>query len=493
MKYIIGVDIGTSGTKAIAFTIDGTVLYSSHISYETISLHQGENEIDPEVLLDATVKTIARVFEKTGSKKSCVGISFSCAMHSLLVIDKNTKPLTNVITWADLRSKDYAKKLRDTPEGEKIYWHTGTPVHAMTPLCKLMWMKDHQPKIFHKAHKFISIKEYIWFRFFEKFQVDYSIASGTGLFDIRLFKWYKDALEMAGITEDILSTPVTTLHIETNLVKKYQNKMNLPDGLPFVIGGSDGVLANLGSGAIEPGELALTIGTSGAVRMTSPSPQHDAKKRIFNYILTENLYVSGGPANNGGNVIKWYVDNFMKKSKSRKDDLSKYLKEVADIPPGSNGLIFLPYVFGERAPVWDADAKGVFLRIQSNHTAQHFLRAVMEGVNLSLYEIGLSVEETIGPAKEIYASGGFIQSKLWLQMIADIFNKKVRVMNVADASAIGAAALGLLALGNISNLEQIKKMIKVTHTYNPNKKNRTAYMKNYSTFSQLYGILKGYM
>lgn len=489
MKYIIGVDIGTSGTKAIAFNISGTVIFSAHIAYNSIVPNPGENEIDANILLDATVKTIRRVIKNTDANE-CLGIAFSSAMHSIMAIDKDAKPLTNIITWADLRSKEYSEKIRDTQRGETIYERTGTPVHPMTPLCKLMWMKDHQPDIFSAAYKFISIKEFIWFHFFGKFQVDYSIASGTGLFDIRSFNWYKDALEVAGIRENNLSTPVSTLHIETELVKKYQKKMGLPLSIPFVIGASDGVLANLGSGAISAGELALTIGTSGAVRMASAQPKHDPKKRIFNYILTEQLYISGGPVNNGGNTIKWYVDNFMRKPTSRKKDFSTYVKEAASVPVGAGGLIFLPYLFGERAPIWDANAKAVFFGIQPNHDALHFLRAVMEGISLSLYQIGLSLEQTIGPAKKIYASGGFIQSSLWLQMIADIFNKEVLVMNVADASAIGAAMVGLLALGIIKDLAETKTMIKIQQTYVPDPSIHDSYMKNFPLFEKLYEKLK---
>ena len=490
MKFIIGVDIGTSGTKAIAFTSQGAIHYTAYLSYAPISPHAGENEIDPDILLDAVIKTIARVIKNTDANTDLVGVSFSCAMHSLVAVNSSCMPLTNVITWADLRSKSYAAKTRHTDLGKRIYEHSGTPIHPMSPLFKLMWLKDNQPDIFSKAYKFISIKEYIWFHLFEKFQVDYSIASGTGLFDILTFKWYPESLVAAGITVRHLSEPVSPLHMETSIAKKYKTRLRVPVGVPFIIGGSDGCLANLGSGAISAGEIALTIGTSGAVRMTSSKPKHDSQQRIFNYILTEQLYVSGGPVNNGGNAVKWYVENFMRKSASGKKDFSAFVQEAADIPVGSGGLIFLPYLLGERAPVWDANAKGVFFGIVASHTSRHFLRAVMEGISLSLYQIGLSVEQSIGPIEKIYASGGFIHSAAWLQMIADIFDKKVYVMNVADASAIGAAMLGLFSLGIIKNLEEIKNMIHIHHTYSPDKISHAIYMKNFSVFEGLYEKLK---
>jgi len=489
MEYIIGVDIGTSGTKAIAFTNSGLVLNSAYVSYPGISEHPGEQELNPVLLLDATIKTIADVIRDTGTK-GLSGICFSSAMHSLIAVDKSGTALTNVITWADLRSKLYAAKIKGTPAGKEIYERTGTPIHPMSPLCKIMWMKDNKPEIFNSAYKFISIKEYIWFHFFGNFSVDYSIASGTGLFDIYSCQWYEKALTMAGIRPDHLSTAVSPQHIETNLNNSYQLKMGLPAKTAFIIGGSDGCLANLGSNAIAPGEMALTIGTSGAVRMTSTSPKHDSKERIFNYILTESLYVSGGPVNNGGNTVKWYVENFMEKPGAGPKDFSTYMQVIDDIPAGSGGLIFLPYLYGERAPVWDANAKGVFFGILPNHTAKFFLRAVIEGISFSLYQIGLSLEETIGKIEKIYASGGFIQSTAWLQMIADIFNKDVYVMNVADASAIGAAIIGQYALGKIKNLEESRQMISVQKTYFPDEHRHSIYMKNFSVFERLYDKLK---
>ena len=176
------------------------------------------------------------------------------------------------------------------------------------------------------------------------------------------------------------------------------------------------------------------------------------KERIFNYILTEGLYVSGGAINNGGIAVKWYVDNFMPKNGTSPKDFSSMVEETEKINPGSEGLIFLPYLLGERAPVWNADAKGVFFGIYSGHTAQHFLRSVIEGISFSLYQIALTLEEIITPVKKIYASGGFIHSSIWLQMIADIFNKEVCVTNSADASAVGAAIMGLYALKEIPDL-----------------------------------------
>src|SRR5450631_4016879 len=164
MQYIIGIDIGTSGTKAIAYASGGQVLSSAYESYSAISLHQGEHELDPEVLLEAVVKTVNQILKKSESQSRVCGLSFSCAMHSLIAVDKNGTALTRAMTWADLRSKEFAAKLKNTNIGRNIYEHTGTPIHPMSPLCKIIWLKEKEPDIFQNTDRFISIKEYIWFR-----------------------------------------------------------------------------------------------------------------------------------------------------------------------------------------------------------------------------------------------------------------------------------------------------------------------------------------
>ena len=351
-------------------------------------------------------------------------------------------------------------------------------------------LREKKPEIFAETQKFISIKEYIWYHFFEKFQVDYSIASGTGLFDIRSLNWCEDALAVAGLSADRLSDPVSPTHIGKGITKAYERKLGLTKEIPFIIGANDGCLANLGSGAIKSGDLAVTIGTSGAVRMVSEHPSHDEKERIFNYVLTDHMYVTGGAINNGGVAIKWYVENFMGKNAEGSRDFSAVVAETDSIVPGSEGLIFLPYLLGERAPVWDADAKGVFFGIYAGHTSLHFLRSVIEGISFSLYQIAQLLEEIVAPIERIYASGGFIQSVSWLQIMADIFNKDVYVTYNADASAIGAAILGFYALGEIDSLQRSENFIQIQQSFHPIEKNHRTYMKNFSIFAVLYEKLK---
>lgn len=491
MQIIIGIDIGTTNTKAVAFTDAGEVLGSAGASYPVSSDAGGRHELDPDQLMEAVVAVLKEVLGK-GFGVGLAGISFSCAMHSLIAVDQDGRPLTKAMTWADRRSEAYANALKGSETGRRIYRATGTPVHAMSPLCKLLWLKAERPDIYRRAARFIGIKEYIWWRLFGKYQVDHSIASATGLFDIRRRVWNAESLEVAGIHAGQLSEPVPGTHRETGLLPVW-GSLGLPAGLPFVIGGSDGCLANLGSGAVRRGDTALTIGTSGAIRMTTSVPEVDGQERIFSYILTDDQYVCGGATNNGGNVLQWYSGQVLGRKGDDAGELDRLVAEADAVPPGSEGLVFLPYLLGERAPVWDANAKGVFFGVRSIHDQRHFLRAVLEGVSFSLRQIGASLEETIGPIQHIYASGGFTHSKVWLQLIADVFQKKVSVTGSADASAIGAAQMGFYSLGILPGLEAAASLIKVVSTYEPDGSRYAAYQKNYHVFTELYSRLKDLM
>jgi gluconokinase len=508
MKYILGIDIGTSGTKAVAFGHDGEILANAYRSYEPLETNPGYHELDPVVLFEAFVEAVSEILLSLNGKASITALCFSSAMHSLLLVDKADQPITNLVTWADLRSREQAARLKASPEGLEIYRLSGTPIHPMTPLCKIMWFHETLPSLFSNAARFISIKEYIVHRLTGKYVVDYSIASGTGLFDIYHLRWNPVALALAGITVDQLSQPVTTTHIEQ---VNFSLGKDLVLQTEMVLGATDGCLANLGSNAMKHGDVAITIGTSGAVRMVSAAPKYDPKGRIFNYILTPELFVSGGPINNGGVLLKWYTENFLQNNLIKPQDkdgitpsnseasqnktstpgeFESFIEIVAKVPAGCEGLIFLPYIQGERAPVWDAEAKGVFFGIKSVHTQAHFMRAIIEGICFSLRDVSLSLEETIGTINNVYASGGFVKSPAWVQILCDIIGKKIYITDTADASSIGAAMLGLYATNVISRVEDAAQFLTIQKTYTPATNSSAAYDRNFAIYRNLYERLK---
>jgi len=399
----------------------------------------------------------------------------------------------NMITWADNRAADIATSLRNSAHGPTLYEQNGTPIHAMAPLSKIIWLQQEAADIFGRTHKFISIKEYIWHKLFNCFEIDYSIASATGMFNITSLQWSSLALELAQIGEDRLSTPVNTDRIRRGMNTSVAELLNIPADTPMLIGSSDGCLANVGSFAVRRGDTALTIGTSGAIRMTTSTPESDPRERIFSYVLADGYYVCGGATNNGGNVLQWYSEQVLGRRGADATEVERLVAEADTVVAGCEGLVFLPYLLGERAPVWDAHAKGVFFGVRSIHDQRYFLRAILEGVSYSLRQIGASLEETIGPIDRIYASGGFSKSPIWLQLMADIFQKKVVVTGSADASAVGAAQLGFYALGVLPGLDAAASLVKVESVYEPDPGRAAVYEHNYGVFTELYSRLKDLM
>lgn len=485
-QLIIAVDIGTTHCKAVTINLKGKVIQTEKVSNTSIAGND-IHEQDPDVLLQNIMRVIQRSLDShVHADIQC--ISFSAAMHGIMAVDMHGKPLTNLVTWADTRSKKYAASLAKTALGKDIFRHTGTPIYAMSPLCKIIWLRNERPEIFEITYKFISIKEYFFYKLFDKYLIDYSIASATGLFDIFRLQWYQPALLEAGISLEKLSKPVSPTHIENNLSLE-QNLLFTNAAIDFVIGGNDGCLANLGCGVIKPNELALTIGTSGAIRKASSNILEKSDDKVFTYLLTENNFIEGGPTNNGGNILKWLAENVLGHLFETKEDSLAMAALAEQVDAGSNGLIFLPYIYGERAPVWDANARGTFFGLNSSHTKAHFVRAAFEGICFALFDIYKHIDKQ-NIVDTIYASGGFTESDFWLQMMTDVFGKKIYVNNVSDASAMGAAFIGMLATNTISSLQEAKKFLQPVKIFEPDSKFHTIYAGNFSIYTTLYSNLQ---
>ncbi|NOT77269.1 MAG: gluconokinase [Cyclobacteriaceae bacterium] len=474
MKYILAVDIGTTSAKALVVSQKGEVLANAQEFYTTQRPIPDYAEQDAEVIFQAVKKIIKMAADKVNGKVDAV--SFSTAMHSLMGVDKNGEALTPLIIWADLRSKNEAIEIINNG-GQKIYEETGTPIHSMSPLCKLRWIKKNQPQIAASAFKFIGIKEYIWGKFFHEFIIDDSIASATGLFNIATRTWSHKAVEMAGISVEQLSTPCSPLAVFENPSEDLAKELGLPASVQWVMGASDGCLANLGSGAMDEKTLSLTIGTSGAVRKAVTKNTPDAQGRSFNYLLNDKTIITGGATNNGAILVQWFAEKFLKE----KVNVKTFGERASGVVPGSAGLIFLPFVLGERAPVFDPESSGVFIGVRQRHTTEHFMRAILEGVGYSLLSIAEVVEENSGSFEKVIASGGFIKSPHWVQIIADIFGKEFTVRGTEDASALGAALIGFEALKVESDFQFPNERV-----FNPDMILHKKYQQYFSVYKNLY-------
>ncbi|MEW9671714.1 gluconokinase [Ammoniphilus sp. 3BR4] len=481
--HLIGLDIGTTSSKAVVFDLQGKVISEHGVEYPILTPYPSWAEQDPDVILLGAQEAVRMAVEKSKANHF-LGLGISSAMHSLLLVDKDDKPLTRTIIWADNRSHHQAEHLRMN-NGKDIYLRTGTPIHPMSPLCKLLWFKEEQPSLFAQAQKFISIKEYLLFRWFGEYVTDYSVASATGMFNLEQLDYDQDVLDLLGLQRDQLPDLVPTTHILHGIDLRYAQAMGIPNDLPFVIGGSDGCLANLGIGAIKKGDVAITIGTSGAIRTVVPTPLTDPSQRTFCYALADDHWVIGGPTNNGGIMMRWFRDQLAQGS-----SYEQLTSEAELAGPGSAGLLCLPFLSGERAPIWNADARGCFFGMSLHHQRAHFARAAMEGVIFSVYSVGIALKELAGEFHSVRASGGFVQSPLWCQILADVFDTEVIIPESHQSSSWGAGVLVMHALGKIDRLDAYQDHFSIGRRYTPDFHNHQTYQELFSIYQGVYNALK---
>ncbi|RZJ49558.1 MAG: carbohydrate kinase [Flavobacterium sp.] len=467
--FYIGIDIGTTATKAVCFDITGNVIKEISHGY---AMHHPKPDWSiqyPQEILDTVLQCITEITKDIHPEF----ISFSSAMQSIIAIDETGKPLTDAILWADSRAAAIADELKNTEKGKVFYKKTGIPIHPFSPMTKIAWFKEFDNEIFSKTYKFISIKEYVWHHLTGEYVIDSSMASGTGLLNINTLQWDDEILDFLQIKPKQLST----------ICEVTQQRKGLSDNFLYIIGGGDGPLANLGTGAMKEDFMALTIGTSGAVRLPIDKPFLDAQMRTQCYHLHGNQYLSLGAVNNGAIILQWLKETVLKTTVS----YEQLFEDAEKIPAGSEGLLFVPYLLGERAPIWDASAKGSLLGMQIIHTQAHLVRATLEGILFGLFQI----TEILLPDPQkrnettIMASGGFGKSELWLQIVADIFQMKVQTSQTIEGSAWGAVLIGLQSIGITAENQN-----KSGKTFFPNLNNKEVYATSYSKFSKVYNLLK---
>lgn len=485
-ELVIGLDLGTTSVKACVFNTQGKLVTEVE---EMIDFHypqQGWAEQDAVKIERSAVKAVREAVKKSEIEKGeLVSIGFSAAMHSLVILNEDGVPLSPAMIWADGRSTEQADRL---PKDLKkhIYSLTGTPVHPMTPFMKLLWMKETGYAPYQNAVSFMSIKEYVIYCWFGEKVIDYSMASATGLYNPKTRFWEDELLQMAGITDKQLSSIVSPTTQLTALKPEIAEQMGIDKELPFVIGAADGQLANLGIGALLPGEVAVSVGTSGAIRQFTNQAKVSDKQETFCYSFMEDSYIIGGPTNNGGIVLQWVKDLF-----EDQGSFEDFLAEAERTEPGAEGLFFLPYLNGERAPLWKQQAKGNFYGVTITHKKGHFIRAVLEGITFNLYQIGSALEKIAGNSAKIYVNGGLSRSPLWLQMMADIFDAEIYVSENHHSAAWGAAWTALVSLKKVKSFEAVKENIPMGSPVTPNPESVRRYKEIYIRYEKVASTVAG--
>ncbi len=479
--YFIAIDIGTSSVKIATFDTKGELGHHLSHAYELQSPQVGYFELDPEVVFQAVCRGIQQVRTQQGTDP--LALCWGSAMHSIMIVDADAQPLTPILTWADNRSADIAQALKGGDTGKMLYRECGTPIHAMNPLTKLIWWRQNQPEVFEKAHLFVSIKAYIFYRLLGIWREDISLASSSGLLNLEKLGWSPLALEQGGIRRDQLPELAAPDELFNGLSEVWRTYFGFSGDIPQLIGGSDGCLANLGS-LCQPGELVLSLGTSGAIRLTSPEAYFDPEQRSFCYLLEAGAYIIGGATNNGAAVLKHFVDHWFAHEPNK--GLPELVADTKDIPSGSEGLVFLPYLLGERAPLWDEQARASFIGLAKIHGPTHLLKAVMEGILLNLKAIAAPLPLPGQQLKAIWVTGGGSRLPAWMQMCADIFGCPVHLSNQREQAAFGTALLGLRRLGYVSEISLAHFSREPIASYYPDRHRQAFYEALFKLFSNFY-------
>ncbi|MGC3943144.1 MAG: gluconokinase [Chryseolinea sp.] len=488
MECIITIDLGTNAVRVMAFDMKGSVIASTKGTYPTFHLEADYSEQDPEQIFITMLYVLKNFLtEKIHPKGYTVmSICFSASMHSLLMVDKSGIPMGNAITWADNRGKKEAQELKNSSLGKQLYESTGTPIHPMSPLVKVTWLGRHDRERFSKTSKFLSIKSYVLQQLTSGYVLDYSLASATGFFNNQKLQWEQEALDYAGIEAERLPDLVPVFHSPGKLRKEFQTSLGLRDSVKIMVGSSDGCLATLGGGVWDEGKAIITVEDSGAVRTIGKHVIRDANQRLFNYVLTRDCYVSGGPTNNGGVIFEWYAKQFgdFRNPFDIEHAIQHLIHEASEVPVGSLGLLFLPYLLGERAPIWNANARGTFFGINIKHEKQHFVRAVIEGILYEMYSIGKTLQEhrTIN---SLTVNGSFASIPLCAKILADLFKMPVSIGRNPDSIAQGAYLLSATDMGIYNSLDEAARTVVLSTTYAPNANHHRSYQRYFSVFEKL--------
>ncbi|MGO8948279.1 MAG: gluconokinase [Ktedonobacterales bacterium] len=480
----VGLDIGTSNVKATAFDVNGGAVANAGKSLPLIHDSTGAAEQDPNIVYETANNVLAEVTHLAWQAGFCVErIGLSTAMHSLIAVSEDGSPLTNALLWMDSRAGKEASILWKSQCGKAIYKRTGTPIHAMSPLSKMLWMRQNQPHIFQVAWRFVSLKEWLWNRWFGEWCVDASIASATGLYNLLEGCWDSKALARAGIRIHQLSRIVPTTYTQSGVREPLLHQAGLTERTVFTIGASDGVLANLGIGALEPDRMVLNIGTSLAVRCGTREPVLDPVIQSFTYVLDRDRFVVGAPSNSGGILLEWFYRSVLGHDDSDSRGLEQMIVAAERVQTGS--LICLPYLAGERAPLWDAEARAAFFGIGLEHTNLHLMRALIEGLMLNAYWIASGLFDKLGRPREIVCTGKLMETGWVRQLTADVFDLPIRSLGTIDASVFGAAILANIATGIWSWDHALELTTREQHTLTDPSGIHNAYSVKSRLFKQL--------
>ncbi len=501
-KYIIGIDIGTTGCKSIMVDANGQLICSATEEYPLYTPNPGWAEQNPGDWWDATVKTLQRIIKESAvPTEEIKGIGLSGQMHGLVPLDKDGEVVRPAFLWNDQRTEKQCREIIAAAGGEKeLLKYTNNSMLPGYTGGKILWLMQEEPGNFKKSKIFLNPKDYIRYKLTGKFATEVSDASGTGLFDVENRRWSEELLEILKIPKKLLPQCYESPEVTGYVTVEVSTLAGLKENTPVVGGGGDSVVQTTGTGLINEGILGLTLGTAGIVAMGLERFKFNStgKLQIFCNNAPNKWHIMGVTLAAGGS-FHWFKNNLCKHEIRVAEKTGQSVFEIINksiekqTEPGSKNLVFLPYLIGERCPYPDPNAKGVFVGLTLRHTHADMARSVMEGVGFSLkqvYDLIIDMDRNLA-VNEIRTSGGGSSSLLWRQIIADIFQLPVKTVSGSkEGGAYGAALVAGTGCGIWSSMEEATKVLKVETELLPDKKNKGIYTQLYGVYAKLYNNLK---
>ena len=485
-QLLLGIDIGTSACKVTLFKRDGEPIASASKSYNTYNPKPGWAEQNPDDWWSATCEAVTALWEQTAvNPASVTGVGIDGQSWAAVAIDKQGRVLCPSPLWMDTRAGDICAEVKRTIGEEYIFNLSGNPFQPTYTTPKILWLKRNLPDVYAKTAYILQSNSFIVYRLTGKVSQDLSQGYGLHCFDLRRGAYDFAFCREIGINPAILPEIVPCHHIVGHVTGEAAAACGLTEGTPVVAGGLDAACGTLGAGVIHKGQTQVQGGQAGGMSISTDEYNSSPVLITSFHVIPGHWLVQGGTVGGGG-VLRWFREQF-----GKEESFDQLTAQAEVIAPGSDGLVFLPYMAGERSPIWDEKAKGVFYGLDYTKTKSHFIRAALEGVAFSIRHNLEAAAEAGTHAEEMRAMGGAANSPLWMQIKADVMGKPIYVSSSDTATTLGAAMLAGAATGLYSSFEEaVSETVTVKSRYEPNSGNAEAYEKNYIVYRKLYEQLK---
>ncbi|MGD0295400.1 MAG: xylulokinase [Terracidiphilus sp.] len=493
-RYTIGIDVGTGGTRALMVDEKGALLGSAtHEHVPFASPQNGWAEQDPRDWWNAGQKAIGKLLRETGvSKNEIVAVGLAGQMHGAVLLDEKEEVLRPALIWCDQRTAEECRVLNETIGEQRLVELTSNPALPNFTLTKLMWVRTHEPEIWKKFRSFLLPKDYVRLQLTGVRAIDVSDASGTLLLDVVHRRWSKEMVKATGLDERCLPEVFESPEIVGKITARAAQATGLAEGTPVVAGAGDQAGGAIGMGIVKAGCVSATIGTSGVVFAATDQPFLDPKGRLHTFChAIPNRWHVMGVTQAAGLSLRWFRDTFGTTGKTAGDPYDSLSQEAAAIPAGADGVLWAPYLMGERTPHLDSDVRGALIGLAASHGRGHIIRAILEGVAFSLKD-SLTIFAEIGvPVNDIRLGGGGARSPLWRQIQADVYAKPVSLLAAEEGCAYGSAVLAGVGAGIWPSVDEAcAQIVRIASVVNPAKQSSDKLQQQYKLYRAIYPALK---